>query len=110
MKTLPRLRAGSQIEWKTIPSRNLSLSVRPNSSVLLTMEQDERLETGISVGDLQSVTGANDSDRQHSGGVDEFKRSIDRIAADKLLFWMALLPLALRDQGESFLAVHDNGK
>jgi hypothetical protein len=54
---------------------------------------NERLETGISVGDLQSVTGANDSDRQHSGGVDEFKRSINRIATDNLGFWMVLLPL-----------------
>ena len=93
VKTLARLRAGSQIEWKTIPSRNLSLSVRPNSSVLLTMEQMKDWKPGISVGDLQSVAGANDSDGQHSGGVDEFKRSIDRIATDNLRFWMVLLPL-----------------
>ena len=63
---------------------------------------NERLETGIRVRDLQSVTGANDADGQHSGGVDEFKRSIDRIAADKLLFWVVLLPLHCEIKGKVF--------
>ena len=60
------------------------------------------METGISMGDLQAVTRANDTDGQHSGGVDEFKRSIDRIAADKLLFWMALLTLHCEIKGKVF--------
>lgn len=60
------------------------------------------METGICVGDLQSIAGANDADGQHSGGVDEFKRSIDRIAANKLLFWVALLTLHCEIKGKVF--------
>ncbi len=34
-----RLRAGSQIEWKRSASNGASLSTKPSSSVLFTMEQ-----------------------------------------------------------------------
>src|SRR5262245_33522017 len=54
---------------------------------------DERLEAGVRVGDLQLVARADDTDRQHPGRMNDFNRSIDRIAADNFLVWMVFLPL-----------------
>ena len=39
------------------------------------------------------VARADDADRQHAGGMDQFDRSVDRIAADDLCFGVGPFPI-----------------
>src|SRR5215510_1916839 len=61
---------------------------------------DKRLKAGVRVGDLQPVARADHTDGQHPGRMNNFNRSVDRIAADNFLVWMVFLPLRREIEGK----------
>ena len=55
---------------------------------------DVALVVGIAVDDLKLIAAAEDAERQHIAGVDEFTRDVDRHVADHLAAGHCCLPLA----------------
>src|SRR6476659_5286734 len=83
---------------------------QPQLQCALYNRANKRLETRVGVRDFQPVAGANNTDRQHPGRMDELNRSVDWIAADQFLFRMIVFPLCWEIEGrilEGFTVLRD---